>query len=535
MVKKLTDICLKLNVITNQDLEQHTVLELCFIIVQRLNEVIDNYNNFIDRGLQNELLTIMNSWLEDGTMSELVQQTAYQDLLKKLENRTAISIKDFGAVGDGITDDTQAIQAALDFAKDIDRAVVIIPISESPYIFTSLKVYDNTTIKGMGGVLKLKDGVCIDKSKTYYLLFNEGTVHYDSLIIDGNKDNNDKFVVADAITCCNKNSKVTNCVIINPPDSGIMLSGVEMGQCSNNTISGASDLGIYVHALCEAKMDGCIISNNVISDCIYGGIGVKRESKHVLISDNTIRNCGNGITLEDFTAISQGFPTNIQIVNNNITNIGFPFRDEPNVAERGISISKTHGTMVSGNKIFNCSGECIVAENSQSTIIENNTINGYPVNPHPNGNNGLVIVGDSYDLCVIGNRVTNVDGVGGYVKALTKSIITNNIFKSNRLFGMRVDTGCDNNYIVGNMCKGGSEGDVAVYPINSVYKDNMLMSLSGGSLFGVREFPAGQPMPTTAKLKPQYVGEILHHLGNNTWWVANSLTEGDWVQISNQQ
>lgn len=97
------------------------------IIVKRLNEVIDNYNNFIDRGLQNELRTILNGWLTDGTMSELVQETAYQDLLKKLNNRTSVSVKDFGAIGDGVTDDTNAIQQAIDEAS-LGCKTVFVPV-----------------------------------------------------------------------------------------------------------------------------------------------------------------------------------------------------------------------------------------------------------------------------------------------------------------------------------------------------------------------------------------------------------------------
>ena len=62
--------------------------------------------------------------------------------------RETVSVLDFGAVGDGITDDTVAIQAAL----NCGAARIIIPYTGNPYLFTTLNVPNTVkSIEGQSG------------------------------------------------------------------------------------------------------------------------------------------------------------------------------------------------------------------------------------------------------------------------------------------------------------------------------------------------------------------------------------------------
>ena len=72
-------------------------------------------------------------------------------------NADYISVKDFGAVGDGVTNDTDAIQAAIVYGKD-NKVKVYIP--SGVYIVTTLTVYPYTVLEGAGRTteLKLLDG-----------------------------------------------------------------------------------------------------------------------------------------------------------------------------------------------------------------------------------------------------------------------------------------------------------------------------------------------------------------------------------------
>ena len=81
-----------------------------------------------------------------------------------------LNVRDFGAVGDGVTDDRDALQAALDAASAAantttsasGQVTVIIP--DGTYLFSlgggavGLSIKENTHLLGRGGILKFKDG-----------------------------------------------------------------------------------------------------------------------------------------------------------------------------------------------------------------------------------------------------------------------------------------------------------------------------------------------------------------------------------------
>ena len=59
------------------------------------------------------------------------------------------NVMDFGAVGDGVTDDTVAIQAALTYANSIGGATILVP-AKSFLLSAPINIYANTTLEGQG-------------------------------------------------------------------------------------------------------------------------------------------------------------------------------------------------------------------------------------------------------------------------------------------------------------------------------------------------------------------------------------------------
>ena len=105
--------------------------------------------------------------IESGTSdAEVVQARGGEELLYKrleksdmelLENKRyvelkGVNVKQFGAIGDGIADDTNGIQAALDYAKQVGVSRVEIP-SGTYKIRGAIKGYSNTSVIGMGSVI----------------------------------------------------------------------------------------------------------------------------------------------------------------------------------------------------------------------------------------------------------------------------------------------------------------------------------------------------------------------------------------------
>jgi Ca2+-binding RTX toxin-like protein len=111
------------------------------------------------------------------------------------------NVKDFGAKGDGVTNDTSAIQAAVNAARAAGGGSVYIP--SGTYIVSGgasagdgcIMIYDNTTVygDGMGATtIKLRDGW--NKDVTGIFRDSYGVPHHDitvhDLTIDGNRANN---------------------------------------------------------------------------------------------------------------------------------------------------------------------------------------------------------------------------------------------------------------------------------------------------------------------------------------------------------
>ena len=75
------------------DLEDYTQLEINSKLIQKMDEVIENCNNafeFMDyikeEGLTNEVIDILYTWNEDGTLENLSNKKEIDNLRKEMNN-----------------------------------------------------------------------------------------------------------------------------------------------------------------------------------------------------------------------------------------------------------------------------------------------------------------------------------------------------------------------------------------------------------------------------------------------------------------
>ena len=87
---KIKNVAQRLGIITVEDMERYTALELIMMIVNKMNEaqkIINDHSDkihyLLNEGLLSELIQIFDEWTQDGTLDTLINQSA----LKKVNDR----------------------------------------------------------------------------------------------------------------------------------------------------------------------------------------------------------------------------------------------------------------------------------------------------------------------------------------------------------------------------------------------------------------------------------------------------------------
>jgi parallel beta-helix repeat protein len=228
----------------------------------------------------------------------------------------AVNPYDYGAVGDGVTNDTAALQAALNATTAYNSFVL------PPGIFLTgaLNIADDfVSVIGLGGKL-LGAGKNIKILQTA----NYSNILITGLIIEGQgKDDGGTSSGRGAIHVDANSSRIQiiGNRILNANGSGIVEDGQGYCVISDNEINVTGEHGIYLSSSFKAvvtgnniyragyqsaltaaqgygiKADGtigCTINNNVINDSQYLGIQFAANATRNTVSGNTIANTAAG-------------------------------------------------------------------------------------------------------------------------------------------------------------------------------------------------------------------------------------------------
>lgn len=497
---------------------------------QSLQQYVTNYFSNLD--LTQEVSDKLDTMASDGDLAAVIAP---------LINQFYYNVKDFGAKGDGVTDDSDAIQAAIDAAAAAGGGIVGIPSSSDPFIYSRIMVKDNVTLQGFGGILKLRDNVCIDNTVAYYTLSNLGCNNgrFVNLIIDQNNATNTSFEVADAITCVGANSAVIGCTIYNVVDSGIMFSQVTNGVCIGNRIDGGPDCGIYINDGAGGNAYNNIVAFNRITNFTATGIACKRTLTRHIVIGNVIEASNYGITFEKAGGGSDSYDDNISF-----------------------------------NLLRDIDTTSIRLDNSPHVIIEGNRLENF-------GSSGILLRGDSHHCVVHGNIITREDAftvtgtnrsgimllgfsnVGPYKNVVTGNVLDyttsgfnsiwlikipaftsggdHNIVRDNICEALlRVDADFEYNDIGGNICSATPNSIYILGANNNLYNNSVAGSIIGNvdasiptiyCKIGTRRISYGSAAPTTGTWE---VGDIVLASNPSTYlcWVCTAAgTPGTWRAV----
>lgn len=188
MINKLDKHNLNCNIFSVYDYDGLTMQELLCQFFTKINECIEVSNNSLSFlewlksiGLKEEVAIYLDKMVTDGTLNNIINHSIFNELSSKIEsvfnNHLLINVKDYGAIGDGITDDTQAIKNALENGN-------VIRFPRGVY-----RVTDTITINKT--VILIGDEWCGDslyKDATSTLYFDNGSI--DKYMFVFNKPNN---------------------------------------------------------------------------------------------------------------------------------------------------------------------------------------------------------------------------------------------------------------------------------------------------------------------------------------------------------
>ncbi|MBA1244042.1 putative Ig domain-containing protein [Pseudomonas japonica] len=366
------------------------------------------------------------------------------------------NVKDFGAVGDGVTDDTAAIQATIDAAAAAGGGTVFVPTGT--FIVSAgeepsdgcLMLKSNVYMEGAGAgktTVKVADGSDTKITGVIRSAYGEETHDFglSNLTIDGNRDNT-----------TGKIDGWFNGYIPGKDghDSNVTLSGVEIKDCSgygfdpheqtiNMLIENCVSHGNGLDGFVADYMIDTKYVNNVAYDNDRHGFNIVTSTNDFTMTGNVAYgNGGNGIVVQRG---SENIPSPYDVTIEGGSVYG-------NGAE-GVLVKLSSDVTVTGVDIHDNGGAGVRIYGSTGVVVSNNTLTNNALNaPVPE------VIIQSYD---------DTTGVSGkFFPGSDNQILGNTITGgANSTYGVaeRNEDGTDHNTIVGNAISQTTKGSTLTY------------------------------------------------------------------------
>jgi parallel beta-helix repeat protein len=366
------------------------------------------------------------------------------------------NVQDFGAKGDGITDDTAAIQSAIDAASAAGGGQVYMPTGT--YIVSAgeepsdgcLMIKSNVYLYGDGmgeTTVKVADGSDTKITGVIRSAYGEETHDFglSNLTIDGNRDNT-----------TGKVDGWFNGYIPGQEgyDSNVTLDGVEIKDCSgygfdpheqtvNMVIKNSVSHGNGLDGFVADFLSDSTYENNVAYDNDRHGFNIVTSSHDFTMTNNVAYDNGGGGIVVQRGSENIPSPENITITGGEVYGNG----------AEGVLIKLSSDVTLSGVDIHDNSSAGVRIYGSNNVAVTDNTLSNNAL-----GGGVPEIIIQSYD---------DTQGVSGkYFNGSDNTVQGNTITGSNlSTYGVaeRNEDGTDRNAIIGNTISHTSKGDTLVY------------------------------------------------------------------------
>lgn len=347
--KNIRELAKRMGLITVENMCQYTIAELVVMVANKVNELVgevwrfetvvqeilktqnENIQYLLGKGLLLEVESVFDGWVQDGTFDILLNQSALKKVNDRIDktnaqlseiktNHLTVSVKDFGAKGDGVSDDRLAIQTAINSLIGTG-GVVYFPTTEAFYLLKSrhetkdccLYIPDsNIKLKGgANGLDSFNGSLKTDVDCDSLLLIDTDIYSFeiDSLVLDGNNKVNYVFKCDEKYSpyMCLTNahfvsgkiysasiatfmSTFTKC-IFGMSGGGLKLEGINGGPITSLTVNSCytlqnSNIGYDLGHLTYCTFNSCASDRNDIAyylravyGCNFNGCGCENGRK----------------------------------------------------------------------------------------------------------------------------------------------------------------------------------------------------------------------------------------------------------------
>jgi|GEM_PF-3260639 len=244
-------------------------------------------------------LQLQNCYAQDAN-EQLTSHKITDATTSPIQNKNAqiVSVKKFGAVGDGLTNDTDAFRAALESLADAGGGTCLVP--EGTYVISASGITPVHVPAVSSGVHLVGEGhresvLKVNGMPTNHLLRCDGDKwSVENLTFDMGDYTPPKVGFA-AIVCRGNNWRVANCAIVKSGRWAIQAYGGSNWSIEGNyisrTVPGAMPPAGAI--LVTAQNGVCSIHARVIDNVCEGG-GIGFSGTDGIIARNRVNRCGSG-------------------------------------------------------------------------------------------------------------------------------------------------------------------------------------------------------------------------------------------------